>query len=54
MGLLSQLFGLKIMETSEPIGCGAQWVFCPKLFGLKIMETSEPIGCGAQWVFCPS
>ena len=28
-GLLSQLIGLKIMETSESIGCGAQWVFCP-------------------------
>ena len=28
-GLLPQLIGLKIMETSESIGCGAQWVFCP-------------------------
>ena len=28
-GLLPQLIGLKIMETSESIGCGAQGVFCP-------------------------
>ena len=29
VGLLTQLFGLKIMETSESIGSDARRVFCP-------------------------